>query len=142
MTYNTGKSYGTADEDSSKREIFRNNLKTIEIHNALFTQDLVTYTLGVNEYADMVSAWTISSNEIPLDHLGGGARQGMQLRCAYQLVPVADPIVPRKIYTKRGILNQADQLENICYLLKVQYWNKIRLKWNYSTRKEMELFHT
>ena len=48
------KRYRTAVEESSRRDIFRNNLKKIEMDNNLHAQGMVTYTLGVNEYADMV----------------------------------------------------------------------------------------
>ena len=38
-----------------RKEIFRTNLKRIEMHNYLHSVGLKSYTLGVNEYADMVS---------------------------------------------------------------------------------------
>ena len=43
---------GTAEQ---RKEIFRTNLKRIEMHNYLHSVGLKSYTLGVNEYADMVS---------------------------------------------------------------------------------------
>ena len=91
MKYNTGKSYGTTYEELSRREILRNNLKRIEIQNAFFAQGLVTYTLGINEYADMVSALII----IHLYMVWGG------------------------IGWVRG-LHQIAQFNNICFLLKIQ----------------------
>ena len=37
-----------------RREVFRKNLKTIEMHNYLYSKGDKKYKLGVNEYADMV----------------------------------------------------------------------------------------
>jgi len=40
-------------EDAKRKEIFSQNLKKIEIHNYLHAKGKKSYTLGVNEYADM-----------------------------------------------------------------------------------------
>jgi len=47
------KVYGDTVEELKRKEIFRKNLKTIDRHNYLHAKGLKTYSLGVNEYADM-----------------------------------------------------------------------------------------
>jgi len=44
-----------ANDEDQRKQIFRTNLKKIEMHNYLHSVGLKSYTLGVNEYADMVS---------------------------------------------------------------------------------------
>lgn len=46
------KNYGE-EEEVQRMEIFRTNLKKIEMHNYLHLHGLKTYRLGINEYADM-----------------------------------------------------------------------------------------
>jgi cathepsin L len=48
-----GKSYESVEEESYRREVFSSNLKKIEVHNYLHAKGEKTYTLGVNEFADM-----------------------------------------------------------------------------------------
>jgi len=48
-----GKSYESEREESHRRSIFSKNLKKIEVHNYLHQKGLKSYTLGVNEYADL-----------------------------------------------------------------------------------------
>lgn len=48
-----GKQYKDDDEESDRKEIFRNNLKRIEMHNLLHDQGKTTFRMGVNEYTDM-----------------------------------------------------------------------------------------
>jgi len=50
ITHN--KDYSDDDEDDRKA-IFKQNLKKIQLHNYLHEKGLKSYTLGVNEYADM-----------------------------------------------------------------------------------------
>lgn len=40
-------------EEAQRKEIFSKNLKKIEVHNYLYAKGKKSYTLGVNEYADM-----------------------------------------------------------------------------------------
>ncbi|XP_013401409.1 cathepsin L1 [Lingula anatina] len=47
------KTYATAEEEGKRLDIFAENIKKIEKHNALHKQGLKSFTLGVNEYADM-----------------------------------------------------------------------------------------
>ncbi|XP_063904975.1 procathepsin L-like [Zophobas morio] len=47
------KSYVNAREEAFRKQIFQKNVQHFEEHNAKFEQGLVTYTLGVNEFADM-----------------------------------------------------------------------------------------
>lgn len=41
------------DEEMKRKEIFRQNLKTIEMHNYLFEKGLKTFKLGISEYTDL-----------------------------------------------------------------------------------------
>lgn len=47
------KSYTTEEEERHRREVFRTNLKKIEMHNYLFNKGVKSFKLGINEYADM-----------------------------------------------------------------------------------------
>jgi cathepsin L len=47
------KTYESDTEELVRKEIFRDNLKQIEMHNYLHSKGLKTYTLGINEYTDM-----------------------------------------------------------------------------------------
>ncbi|XP_030749406.1 cathepsin L-like proteinase [Sitophilus oryzae] len=51
-----GKTYKNQAEETSRFAIFRDNLRSIESHNARFEQGLETYTKGVNKFADMTLA--------------------------------------------------------------------------------------
>jgi C1A family cysteine protease len=48
-----GKVYATAAEEAARFKIFRDNLDIISKHNAQFEAGNSTYTLGVNQFADM-----------------------------------------------------------------------------------------
>ena len=54
MLYSPDRVYSPA-EEQKRMAIFSENLKTIEMHNYLHFKGLKTYTLGVNNFADMVS---------------------------------------------------------------------------------------
>ena len=43
------------EEETKRKEIFRSNVKLIELHNYLHDKGVKSFRLGVNEYADMVS---------------------------------------------------------------------------------------
>lgn len=47
-----GRTYETA-EEAKRKDIFTRNLKKIEIHNYLHSKGLKSYTLGINQFADM-----------------------------------------------------------------------------------------
>jgi len=44
-----------AEEEAARKKTFVANLKKIEIHNYLHSKGLKSYTLGVNQFADMVN---------------------------------------------------------------------------------------
>jgi len=48
-----GKTYAIPQEESARFKIFRDNLDIINKHNALFEAGNSTYTLGVNQFADL-----------------------------------------------------------------------------------------
>nr|UCK81521.1 cathepsin K [Arenicola marina] len=47
------KAYEGEEEEAKRKEIFRDNLKRVEMHNYLHAKGEVIYRLGVNEYADL-----------------------------------------------------------------------------------------
>lgn len=47
------KSYGTDEEELKRKEIFAEHLKTINLHNYLFSKGLRSYTMGVNKFTDL-----------------------------------------------------------------------------------------
>jgi len=49
-----GRSY-EADEEEMRKKVFAENLKKIEIHNYLHSKGQKSYTLGVNQFADMTT---------------------------------------------------------------------------------------
>ncbi|XP_030749404.1 cathepsin L-like proteinase [Sitophilus oryzae] len=51
-----GKTYNNHVEESARFAIFRENLRTIQSHNARFDQGLESYTQGINQFADMTPA--------------------------------------------------------------------------------------
>jgi hypothetical protein len=53
-----GRSYGV-EEDVEKKKVFAENLKKIEIHNYLHSKGLKSFTMGINQFADMVSQISI-----------------------------------------------------------------------------------
>lgn len=50
------KSYETDEEELKRKEIFTEHLKTINLHNYLFSKGLRSYTMGVNKFTDLVSS--------------------------------------------------------------------------------------
>lgn len=48
-----GKQYASLDEEHVRFRIFSDNLKKIEEHNKLHAKGLKTYTMGMNQFADM-----------------------------------------------------------------------------------------
>lgn len=50
----SGKLYENDQIDNERMNIFAKNLKKIEMHNYLHQKGVKSYTLGINEYADMV----------------------------------------------------------------------------------------
>lgn len=47
------KSYTNPEEEAQRFQIFQNNLKNIRDHNEKFARGEVTYTQGVNQFADL-----------------------------------------------------------------------------------------
>ena len=52
--YFSDKQYASADEEDSRKDAFIANHKSITIHNYLHAKGLSTYTMGINQYTDMV----------------------------------------------------------------------------------------
>lgn len=48
-----GKAYNDDNVEAVRKSIFAENLKTISTHNSLYKKGLKSYTLGINEFADM-----------------------------------------------------------------------------------------
>ena len=48
-----GKAYLTAAEEATRFKVFSDNVDFINTHNARFEQGLETYTVGVNQFADL-----------------------------------------------------------------------------------------
>ena len=53
------KDYANGDEEQHRMQIFLNNKKMIDEHNAKFDQGLVTYTMAMNHLGDLVSSTAI-----------------------------------------------------------------------------------
>lgn len=49
------KLYGTEEEENLRFNIWRSNTKLIQEHNRKFEQGLVSYSLNMNKFGDMVS---------------------------------------------------------------------------------------
>ncbi|KAL1518335.1 hypothetical protein ABEB36_001974 [Hypothenemus hampei] len=47
------KSYGGPEEEGQRFKIFQDNLRTIREHNEKFARGEVTYTQGMNQFADL-----------------------------------------------------------------------------------------
>jgi len=64
------KNYESEAEEMLRKEIFTEHLKTINMHNYLYSKGLKTYTMGVNKYTDlshkefvtMMNGWKRTSN--------------------------------------------------------------------------------
>jgi cathepsin L len=56
------KSYADAEEESYRRGLFVTNLRMIEDHNEKYENGLVTYKMGVNQFADY------AKDEMPCRH--------------------------------------------------------------------------
>ena len=54
------KKYNDADHESSKRAIFTESKKKVAEHNQKHEKGEVTYTMGINQFTDMVSTNTVS----------------------------------------------------------------------------------
>ena len=52
--YFSDKQYASADEEDSRKDAFIANHKSITIHNYLHAKGLSTYTMGINQFTDMV----------------------------------------------------------------------------------------
>lgn len=50
-----GKNYKSIAEEAFRKKIFKDNLAKIAQHNELYKQGEVTFTLGVNQFADLVN---------------------------------------------------------------------------------------
>lgn len=48
-------SYNSLEDESLRKSIFENNLRTIKIHNYLFSKNLSSYEMAVNQFSDLVS---------------------------------------------------------------------------------------
>jgi len=48
-----GKSYQTKEEEEKRFGIFKQNIKTIDDHNAKYAAGKVSYSLGVNQFSDL-----------------------------------------------------------------------------------------
>lgn len=75
-----GKSYSDDREESLRKEIFTQLLKTINLHNYLYAKGLKTYTLGVNRYSDL-------SHEEFIKQMNGWKRQNRTLTGSAYLSP-------------------------------------------------------
>ncbi|XP_044745839.1 uncharacterized protein LOC123307543 [Coccinella septempunctata] len=49
------KKYDSPEEEARRKELFRQTAEQVEAHNALHAQGLVTYTQGINHFADLTS---------------------------------------------------------------------------------------
>ena len=49
------KQYKSDKEEEIRKSVFQQNLKQIEVHNALADSGTYSYRLGINQFADMVS---------------------------------------------------------------------------------------
>lgn len=58
------RSYSNAEEEARRFAIFQDNVKVIEEHNKKFEAGESTYTLGVNDFADL------TNEEFQKTHLG------------------------------------------------------------------------
>lgn len=47
------KSYGSAEEEERRFEIFKGNLEKIREHNQLYDEGKTTWLMGVNQFSDL-----------------------------------------------------------------------------------------
>ena len=52
--FSIDRNYETVLEENYRKEVFRENLKRIEMHNYLADKGLKSYRLGINQFADWV----------------------------------------------------------------------------------------
>lgn len=60
----SGKVYKSAAEEGSRKKIFQDNLAKIAEHNEQYKQGKVSFTLGVNQFADLVSERNPTQNSL------------------------------------------------------------------------------
>lgn len=60
-----GKQYGNEEEEANRFSIFKDNLKKITEHNKKFEAGEVTWSQGLNQFADL------TQEEFAQSHLGG-----------------------------------------------------------------------
>ena len=65
----TEKNYESEEEEMLRKAIFTQHLKTINMHNYLYSNGLKSYTMGVNKYTDLVRSCSVSSKSKWLNHL-------------------------------------------------------------------------
>ena len=49
-----GRSYADATDERARKDIFARHLKAIAINNYLYSKGLKSFTMGINEFADLV----------------------------------------------------------------------------------------
>lgn len=54
------KLYDSAENEAERKLIFAENLKMVESHNYLFERGLESFSMGINQFSDMVSSLTSS----------------------------------------------------------------------------------
>jgi len=48
------RNYKDEAEEARRKQIFKETLAMIEAHNELYSKGLTTFTMGINQFADMV----------------------------------------------------------------------------------------
>ncbi|CAH1391941.1 unnamed protein product [Nezara viridula] len=84
-----GKSYHSTEEEHLRMNIFAHHLKMIEEHNAKFEAGLVTYSLAMNHFGDMLP------EEVP--QLGFDTTGEMMQEPSFTFLPPANVEIPESI---------------------------------------------
>jgi len=91
----------TADEHDYRKNIFANNLKFIEKHNAEHARGLKTFTVGINKFADL------TNEEFVRDYIGYGFNVTLKTGIKATTQVSVDPPMPETMdWRERGAVTE------------------------------------
>ncbi|CAH1112854.1 unnamed protein product [Psylliodes chrysocephalus] len=98
-----GKSYENFDEEKVRFQIFQDNVQEIKAHNALYEAGLKTYTMAVNQFADLTAQEFVTMLRLKN---GPIRREHLTRHVQNPSLPVPDSIDWRE---KKAVLGAKDQ---------------------------------